>query len=181
VTTRADKDREQLLAELDELRAELAASRQRDDARLMNTMSAEAFFERLSEAMLQQGGAQDRDEQLSNTVKILQKLLENFPNGSINIFDKELRYRFAAGKGLEEAGLSSDYLVGKTIFDLFEREDAEHAAAYYQLAFEGHSLSFELPFGHHLYSINAAPLEDVNGNIYAVLAIAQDITESRLA
>jgi PAS domain S-box-containing protein len=182
VTTRADKDREQLLAELDELRAELAASRQRDDARLMNTMSAEAFFERLSEAMLEQGGAQeDSDEQLSNTVKILQKLLENFPNGSVNIFDKELRYLFAAGKGLEETGLSSDYLIGKTIFDLFEREDAEHAAAYYQLAFEGRPLSFELPFSHHLYSINAAPLEDINGNIYAVLAIAQDITESRLA
>jgi PAS domain S-box-containing protein len=176
-----DKDKEQLLAELEELRAEMAAIRRQEAARLSNALSAEAFFDRFSEAMLQKESLQPDDDQLSNTVKVLQKLLENFPNGSINIFDRELRYLFAAGSGLEEAGLSSAHLVGKTLFDLFERKDAEHAAAYYQLAMEGHAVSFELPFSNQLYTINAAPLEDRNGNIYAVLAIAQDITERKLA
>jgi PAS domain S-box-containing protein len=178
--TDRDKDKEQLLAELEELRAELALLRARESARKASIEHAAAFLERFSEAMLQKKSL-PQDDQLSNTVKVFQKLLENFPNGSINIFDRELRYLFAVGRGLEDAGLSSDDLVGKTIFDLFEQKDAEHAAAYYQLALEGHSVSFELPFSKHLYTINAAPLEDANGDVYAVLAVAQDATEHRLA
>ncbi|MBD0370177.1 MAG: response regulator [Pyrinomonadaceae bacterium] len=181
MTARTDKDREQLLAELQDLREQLAAIRRKEDARQASALSAEAFFTRLSEALRRGDGQPNEDgEQLASTVKVLQKLLENFPNGSINIFDKELRYLFSAGKGLEEAGLSSSQLVGKTIFDLFERTYAEHAAAYYQLAFEGRSVSFELPFSNHLYNINASPLEDRDGNIYAVLAVAEDMTEQKL-
>jgi PAS domain S-box-containing protein len=180
-----DKDREQLLAELEELRAELTALRESEDARSKTALTSEAFFKRFSEIMFQgqgKGSASDGgDDHLSNTVKLFQKILENFPNGSINIFDKELRYLFAAGGGLEEVGLSSDRLVGKSLFDLYERGDAEHASAYYQLALEGRPVSFELPYGRRCYSINAAPLEDAAGQIYAVLAVAQDITERKLA
>jgi PAS domain S-box-containing protein len=174
-----DREREELLAEIEELRAQLSARQQLDDARRSNTLSAEAFFDRFSEAILQSKPAED--DQLSNTVRVFQKLLENFPNGSINIFDKELRYLFAAGKGLEEAGLTSAHLVGKSLFELFPQEHAEHAAAYYQLALEGRAVSFELPFSERLYTIHAAPLEDRSGNIYALLAVAEDITERKLA
>lgn len=169
-----DKDREQLIAELEELRSELAVIRRRDNAR----RSAELFFNHFSEAMLQKEQTQaDDSSRISNTVEIFQKLLENFPNGSINIFDKDLRYLFAAGRGLEQAELFADNLVGKSLFELYPREDAEHAAVNYQLALEGRPVSFELPFQNRLYTINAAPLEDKSGNIYAVIAVAQDITE----
>ncbi|HEX8176567.1 MAG TPA: ATP-binding protein [Pyrinomonadaceae bacterium] len=183
MTSRADSDREreELLAELEGLRAELAELRRSQEMRRTRVLSAEDFFERFYEAMHWHGSERGEDEQFSNTVRILQKLLENFPNGSVNIYDRELRYLFAAGAGLKEAGLSSSHLVGKSLFDLFERKDAEHAASYYQLALEGHTVSFELPFSNRLYTINAAPLEDAGGNIYAVLAIAQEITEHRLA
>jgi PAS domain S-box-containing protein len=179
--TDRDKDRERLLAELEELRAELALLRERESARGGATESAEAFFNRFSEAVLQKRSRPRDEDPLSNTVGVLERLLENFPNGSINIFDRELRYLFAAGRGLKEAGLSSSDLVGKTIFDLFEQRDAEHAAVYYQLAFEGHNVCFELPFKSHLYTINASPLDDGGGDVYAVLAVAQDATERRLA
>lgn len=180
-TADRDKERAQLLTELEELRAELAAFRLRDELRRKNTLSAEAFFDHFSEAVLNKDRPPRGTDELSNTVEVFQKLLENFPNGSINIFDNDLRYLFAAGKGLEEAGLSADQLVGKSLFELYPQADAEHAATYYQLALEGRSVAFELPFSSHLYSINAAPLEDRSGNIYAVIAIAQDITERKLA
>ncbi|HKS27943.1 MAG TPA: ATP-binding protein [Pyrinomonadaceae bacterium] len=156
---------------------------ERSDSDKGRRESAEEFFERFYEAMngAQAPESRAHDEQLSHTVRILQKLLENFPNGSVNIFDKEMRYLFAAGSGLKEAGLSSSQLAGKSIFDLFEREDAEHAAAYYQLALEGRPVSFELPFHNRLYTINAVPLEAASGETYAVLAIAQEITEHKLA
>ena len=31
--------------------------------------------------------------------ELLRKLLQNFPNGSVNVFDKDLRYLLAEGKG----------------------------------------------------------------------------------
>jgi PAS domain S-box-containing protein len=175
-----DKDREQLLAELEELRSELNAIRRLEDVPNGNATSAEAFFKHFSEIVLQEERPPDGDDRLSSTVKVFQKLLENFPDGSINIFDRELRYLLAAGKGLEQVGLFADELVGKTLFELYPREDAEHAATHFRLALEGRPVTFELPFGNRLYSLNAAPLEDRNGNIYAVLAVAQDITERKL-
>ncbi|HEV7842829.1 MAG TPA: ATP-binding protein, partial [Pyrinomonadaceae bacterium] len=155
--------------------------RKREDAPPVNASSAEAFFKHFSEIVLQEECPLDGDDRLSNTVKVFQKLLENFPNGSINIFDRELRYLLAAGKGLEQAGLFAGGLVGKSLFELFPQEDAEHAATHYRLALEGRCVAFELPFSNRLYSINAAPLEDRDGSIYAVLAVAQDITERKLA
>ena len=176
-STDRDKDREQLLAELEGLRTELAFFREREQT----IENAEAFFNRFSEAVLQKRSADGDRDPLANAVKVCERLLENFPDGSINIFDRELRYLFASGKGLKEVGLSGSDLVGKTLFDLYERKDAEHAAVYYKLAFEGHNVTFELPFKEHLYIINAAPLDDGSGDVYAILAVAQDATERRLA
>jgi PAS domain S-box-containing protein len=176
-----DKDREQLLAELEQLRAELAYARMLEDTRRTEGLDSQAFFDHIHGTATDQERVPRPIHELSSTVEVFRKLLDNFPNGSINIFDKELRYIYAAGQGLEEAGLSPNQLVGKSLFELYSREDAEHAVTYFQLALEGHAVSFELPFKERLYTINAAPLEDTSGNIYAVIAVAQDSTEHKLA
>ena len=174
-----DKTREELLTELEALRAELA--RARGDRRTSGELHAEAFFDNFHTACLELEPTLEGLNPFRNTVTVFQKLLENFPNGSVNIFDRNLRYLFAAGQGLSEAGLFAEKLVGKSLFELYEPEDAEHAAAHYRLALEGQSVSFELPFHHRLYSLNAAPLKDRSGNVYALIAVAQDVTARKQA
>src|SRR5215217_6524222 len=50
---------------------------------------------------------------------LLDAMLQQFPLGSVNVFDRELRYLFAAGTGLERVGLSPASLIGKRLEDLF--------------------------------------------------------------
>jgi PAS domain S-box-containing protein len=121
------------------------------------------------------------EQVLHEREKLLRKLLQNFPNGSVNVFDKDLRYLLAEGKGLEQVGLSTEQLAGKTLSDLFSKEDVDYVRPYYLKAFEGEAVSFELWLGGQCYSINAAPLQDNNDTIYAIIAVAQNITERKRA
>lgn len=136
-----DKTRDQLTAELDQLRSHLSALPKREE--------------------------------------VWRRLLQSFPNGSLNIFDKELRYLLAEGTGLKHVGLAPEQLVGKTIAEAFPPADTAFVTPFYRRALEGETVEFELPFRKHLYSVNAGPLHDEKGEVYAVIAVAQDITERR--
>jgi len=99
----------------------------------------------------------------------------------VNVFDRDLRYLLAEGKGLRQVGLSSEMLVGKTLDDLFEKEAGDFAKSYYLRAFAGEEVEFELPLAGHVFSIHAAPLDEEGGEVRTIIAVAQNITEQRRA
>ena len=120
-------------------------------------------------------------ERLLEREEFVRQLLSNFPNGSVNVFDGNLRYLLAEGRGLEEEGLTSEMLVGKTLEELFPKESADFVRPYYQRAFAGENVEFELPLGGHVYSICAAPLHKENGEVRTIIAVAQNVTERKRA
>jgi len=111
--------------------------------------------------------------------EFVRQLLANFPNGSVNVFDRDLRYLVAEGRGLEEEGLAPEALVGKTIGDLFPKESADLVGPYYRRAFSGEDVEFELPLGERTYSIAAAPLREEDGQVSTIIAVAQNVTERK--
>jgi PAS domain S-box-containing protein len=113
--------------------------------------------------------------------RMLGQLVRNIPNGSINVFDRDLRYLYADAQGLEQAGLSPERLVNKTLAEIFPAESVEYVTPYYRRAFSEETVAFELNVAGHVYSINAAPLYDEGNRIYAVIAVAQNITERKRA
>jgi PAS domain S-box-containing protein len=113
--------------------------------------------------------------------ELVRRLLDNFPNGSVNVFDRDLRYIFAGGKGLEQVGLSSELLVGKTLAEVFPKEQVDFVAPYYGRAFAGEAVEFELSLGGQTYSINAAPLREHDDDVRAIIAVALNITERKQA
>src|SRR5215212_1494979 len=102
---------------------------------------------------------------------LLRTILHNFPNGSVNVFDRDLRYLLAEGRGLAAVGLSTEQLAGKSLYDAFPKQSADYATAHYQRALAGEDVQFELNFRDHYYVINASPLADDNGHIYAIVAV----------
>jgi PAS domain S-box-containing protein len=120
-------------------------------------------------------------EALQEQQQFLHTLLEQFPNGSISVYDTDLRYLVAEGKGLAQLGLASHQLVGKTLADIFPKEVVAYVTPFYQKAFQGEAVVFELPFGGYVYEIHAAPLKYARMAISAILAIAQDITARKQA
>jgi PAS domain S-box-containing protein len=118
---------------------------------------------------------------LRDNVQLLRHLTRNIPGGSINIFDRDLRYLFAEGQGLARVGLSTEKLVGKTLDELFPPEKVDYVSHYYRRSLAGEHLGFELEVNGQWFIINTAPLEDEHGEVNALIVLAQDITERKLA
>jgi len=57
----------------------------------------------------------EAEEALKENETFVRQVLRSLPNGSVNVFDRDLRYLFAEGRGLEEVGMSLETLVGRTI------------------------------------------------------------------
>ncbi|MDQ3894652.1 MAG: PAS domain S-box protein [Actinomycetota bacterium] len=166
-----------------------------EDARLLTTLSRFASGAyRMSRALAadEAGTARDRRVQertseLASANKglvernLLRHVASNIPSGSLNVFDRDLRYLFAEGRGLDQVGLSSEQLVGKTLAEIFPPESVEYVEPFYRRAFAGETVEFELEVAGRWYTIRSAPLRDSQGAVNAVIALAQDITEHRSA
>ncbi len=125
---------------------------------------------------------QEREEEaLRKSEEFVRQLLRNFPNGSVNVFDENFRYLLAEGRGLEDVGLSPEMLVGKTLDELFPKESVDFVMPYYQRAFAGEAVEFELPLGGQVYSIHAAPLHAEGDQVRTIIAVAQNVTERKQA
>ncbi len=118
-------------------------------------------------------------QQQAETLTLLLTLLRHLPNGSVNVFDRDLRYRLAEGQGLAQVGLSPEMLVGKTPGELFPEEQVQLVKPYYQRAFAGEAVAFDLPLGEHIYLINASPLPGGWDGAEAIIAVAHNVTEQR--
>jgi PAS domain S-box-containing protein len=113
--------------------------------------------------------------------EFIKTLLEQFPTGSINVFDSDLRYLMAEGKGLAQVGMTSHQLVGKTLAEVFPEESVAYVTPFYQKAFAGETVAFELSFGGYTYELHAAPLKYARMAISAILVIAHDVTARKRA
>jgi PAS domain S-box-containing protein len=110
---------------------------------------------------------------------MVQNLLRSFPNGSVNVFDRELRYVFAAGASLEQVGLQPELLIGKALGEIFPAQTVDYVTPLYCNVLDGVTVEFELEFEQLWFNIIATPIVNFEGTIDGVLAVAQNITERK--
>ncbi len=113
--------------------------------------------------------------------QLYRTMTRNFPNGAVALFDPDLRYTLAEGKGLTEVGLSKDLLEGKTIWQVFPAEICEILEPYYRNAFDGISSLFELPYSDRIYLVYVVPVVNEVGKISAGMMMCQDISARKRA
>jgi PAS domain S-box-containing protein len=117
-------------------------------------------------------------EALRKSEELYRTLATNFPNGAVILFDHDLRYKLIEGSQLAELGLSKESMEGKTVGELFPnlRDILE---AHYNTALSGTSAYFEVPYADRVYAVWAVPVRNDKGEIYAGLAMTQDISASK--
>lgn len=118
---------------------------------------------------------------LRQSETLLRTVAANLPNGAIFIVDRQLRYQLAEGKALEQVGLTSDDLVGKTLWEALDPILADQYAPYYRQALQGQSFSLEHYSHDRHYVSHSAPLYNEQGDIDAVLVVSHDITDRKQA
>jgi PAS domain S-box-containing protein len=108
---------------------------------------------------------------------MLSHVLERFPNGSVNVFDADLRYLYAAGAGLERVGLSAEAMLGKRLDDFFSPEQVTLVEGPFRRAFAGETVVVDLPLGERIFALSAAPLEIEHGTVRSIVVAAQEVTD----
>ncbi|UPW02145.1 PAS domain S-box protein [Halorussus gelatinilyticus] len=119
-----------------------------------------------------------RERALEESERRYRTLTENFPNGAVGVYDHELRYTLAEGKVLGETLPSADRLEGNRMPDIFPSETVEDLEPVFRAAVEdGETGKTTTEFGGRDWRVWAAPLRDADGDIFAGLSLAQDVTE----
>ena len=74
-------------------------------------------------------------------------LADNFPNGSVFLFDKDMRYLVAGGSSLKLLGLTSQEMEGRTMQEASPPALATLVEPFYQATLEGQAVVQELNIG----------------------------------
>jgi rsbT co-antagonist protein RsbR len=112
---------------------------------------------------------------------LYRSVIDNFPNGAIILFDRELRYLIAGGAGLEAAGLQRDIMQGKTIWDIFPPETCADIEPGYRATLAGAQSSAEVLFDNKVYMVHSYPVRDDYEQIVAGVMVTQNITAQKEA
>ncbi len=155
--------------------------------RVVHEQAKIVFDEQTGTPLKVVGAVQDITEQKQAETRLREReefqrvLLGNLPNGSISVFDRDLRYILAAGRNWEMLGIAPEQVIGKTPEETFISDQASRAMSYYRRVLDGESVEFELIHGGRFYNISATPIYDQEDNVVNVLAVSQNITERKQA
>lgn len=105
--------------------------------------------------------------------RLLDAMLEQFPDGAVNIFDRDLRFLYVAGTGLTRIGFRPEQLIGHRLDELFA-DIVPWVRPFFDRAFAGETVTFPLSVVGREYGIRAWPLARAADVIIAVVAIAQE-------
>jgi PAS domain S-box-containing protein len=106
-------------------------------------------------------------------------LARSLPNIGVMLFDRELRYVIAEGSALEQQGLNSTHMEGQTPADILPAEVAEWLEEHYRQTLAGAEVNFEYEVNERKYVVHIMPVHDEFGEVFAGMAILQDVTEPR--
>ncbi|GAB5538891.1 MAG: hypothetical protein Salg2KO_09940 [Salibacteraceae bacterium] len=122
-----------------------------------------------------------RTRELKESQQLHKSIARNFPNGTINVFDKDLKYILAEGQEMYKLGITGEKLVGKSYINQLPEELRETMEKRLNAVLSGEDQSFEIKHGEEHYLINAVGLLDDSGIINRVLMVEQNISTQKHA
>lgn len=119
------------------------------------------------------------EQELRRKDDLYRTLARNFPNGAVFLYDRDLRYTLAEGAGMAAMGLQSESFEGKTIWEALMPDICEILEPVYRQALSGNATTFETPLGDRVYLVQVLPVSNSSGEIYAGMAVMQDISDRK--
>ncbi|HEX5808489.1 MAG TPA: PAS domain S-box protein [Anaerolineales bacterium] len=116
-------------------------------------------------------------EELSRHNETLyRRLAANLPSAAVFLVDHDLRYLIADGEALEQLGLNSASLVGKTIQEALDAATAARFEPLFRKVLSGETAVWEHHSRGREYINHGVPVRDDMGTVVAALALSYDIT-----
>lgn len=116
--------------------------------------------------------------------KMFNEMVDNYPEGSINIIDKDYNYVFTGGQFHKLSKTNPQGLIGKRIFPWLSDESWAEVRNQLARVFQGERFSdFELfgPLDGHLYALDAFPIRNLDGTIDRIGLLTKNISALKKA
>ncbi len=117
-----------------------------------------------------------RTKEVRESQELYSAIARNFPNGTINVFDRKLNYVFVEGKELFQMGISSEKLIGTNYLERLSEEIRPKIKDALLRVFTGGIEDFEIAYRDQYYRINAVPLSYEGEEINQILVVEKNIT-----
>lgn len=118
-------------------------------------------------------------DELIESQHLYMAIAANFPNGTINVFDRELRYVFAEGTELRALGIRTDQLLGSSFINRLRPEFRAKTQQQLQKVFRGVPVNFEIKHQDSTYVLRGVPLPGADGVIDRILVVEMNITPQK--
>lgn len=119
------------------------------------------------------------EQQLQESEERARTIIQNLPGTLIHIFDREFRYVFNDGQGMEQLGLSNEMLVGRSIHDVLDLDTANNVEENYRRVLNGETVKFEGDFDDQSFLMISAPLRNREEEVVQILTLSIDITDRK--
>ena len=133
-------------------------------------------------------GVKQRTKELNAAVKALEEsqhlytlIAQNFPDGTINVLDKNLNYIFAEGKEFVRSGIDRSKVIGLNYISLLPRDYKNRVEEELKRVFEGIPRTFDIETRGNNYIMTAVPLYDEEEGVNRILLVEKNVTEQRQA
>jgi PAS domain S-box-containing protein len=118
-------------------------------------------------------------KELQNLIYQYRTLAGNMPDTAMYLFDMDLRFIIAEGSEMKRFNLSNNDFEGKTVYEVLDSETRKLLIPLYESAISGKEISTEYNYRGYDYIIWLLPLRNNDGEIYAGMAITQNITKEK--
>lgn len=133
-------------------------------------------------------GVKQRTKALDSAVHALEEsqhlytlIAQNFPDGTINVLDREFNYVFAEGTGFVRGGIDRTMVIGRNYISLLPKDYQNEVLNELNRVLEGLQRSFEIVTKGQTFILSAVPLYDDEGGVNRILLVEKNISEQKQA
>jgi len=111
----------------------------------------------------------------------LKSIVNQFPNGSINLINKERKFVISGGSDFYKHGINPENYIGKSVKKILSPSAAKLALESIDKAFAGETHTYEIEFEGAIYRNISSPVNTESKEIENVMFICINITDQKLA
>lgn len=119
----------------------------------------------------------ERTSELEKSQQLYKMIARNYPNGVINVLDKDLNYVFVDGMELLKKGVELDLLIGTNYLDNFSGSQRIELEKKLKSVFRKKDLNFEINTSEKTVQMSAVGLVNHENEIKQILVVTQDVTK----